>query len=236
MLFARGGQYRMLRRYPLFYWFCGVSAACYVLKWVCSLTLDPYPDYYRIYILASLPPGGMAAAWLYSVYRKFQGRSVLGVLILPSAAAGIVFAFTPLIEEFQILLCLTNSLFAYVAVLGLWVVGRLLDQQRHYYIGTNHLLTGGGVVFPYAALAINHLAYFSGLDVSIFTHLGEPIYLLSWVVIYGGMRRYDPPKLKSSAIQKEIGREKLDDSMADTFDDGIRRHVCPIPGWPDQRR
>lgn len=72
----------------------------------------------------------MAAAWLYQAYRRFQGRSIPGAVTLPLLAAGLVYLQTPLVQEFEGLLRLTNAAFGFATVLGLWVLGRLLSEQQ----------------------------------------------------------------------------------------------------------
>ena len=51
-------------------------------------------------------------------------------MTLPLLAAGLVYLQTPLVQEFEGLLRLTNAAFGFATVLGLWVLGRLLSEQQ----------------------------------------------------------------------------------------------------------
>lgn len=196
LLFFYGARARMLQRYRLFYAFAAVSALCYVTKWIGSQTLTPYPDYFFLYIGAAFVQASLAAALLVQIYLISHRPKSLAALVVPLVIAGMIFADTPVWKEFQVYIRLTNSLYAFVTVLGGIVLFRLI-LTRDLIVGANYYSILGGLLFPHALYALNHLAYFSKLPwwpVSVFAHLGEPVFVLSWLVILAGMRRYDPPR------------------------------------------
>lgn len=193
-IFVRGIRFGLVREYPVIYWFVGVSAFCYGLKWLGSRILPPYPDYFLVYIFASFPPVLLALAVLIRMYSLGKKPMRIAALVVPLLVSVLIFMDTPVQEEYQVYFRLTSALFSYVAIFGLFVLFRL-GLSRDLAGGRTWLLILGGVMFPYAVASLNHLAYFAEIfSMNVFAHAGEPILVVSWIVIWRGLRGFNLPK------------------------------------------
>ncbi len=193
-ILVQGFRLGMVRHYRAFYVFTAVSMVCYVGKFLAALVLGLQSlTYLYLFVWGYIVPKVFALGVLWSIAGASGRKKSPGLILLPLLVAGLVFADTPREAYFQTLFRLTNGLFTLVTMLGVGVIFHL-RRARGLAVGMNLKAQLGGIVFPNALEMFGHFAYFSGLPVRTFVALGEPVYLLSWVVMCVGMRRLDPPR------------------------------------------